>query len=500
MAKEELQARAVELTVEKKAENKVSRKDVEIGTTGLIEYGGYVGEEWLAELRGRQGMRNYREMQDMDSTIGASLYLIKTFLKIAPWTAKPADESDEAKEWAAFLTECIGDMQGTWPNFISEASSMFTFGWSAHEKVYKRRLGYRPPHSPVPSSDYDDGRIGWKKISIRAQETLDRWQFDDAGREFIGFYQLAAPLWRDTFIPISKCVHFRTETDKNNPEGRSMLRNAFRSYFYLKRFQELEGVGAERDATGMVVMEVPYEYLLSNASAEKKSLLAKFKKMLSSMKRNQNEGVIVPSELSDKNMPTGFKLRLLTSGGSRQFDFDKVISRYQRNIAQTISTQFIFLGMNSVGSFALSSDQTNVFAQTLGALLNNIEDTFNRQAVEELMRLNGAPRELWPRWEHGDIESVNSEALIRTLKMAVDSGLINPSMPLEREIMSMLNMPFNEDEALEFDNTEAIVSERDPQDVANESMETEEEISKDFGGTPFDLVAGQGVNTLIVGV
>ena len=493
--------------IAKAKQDRVRRRDEEIGNTGLIEYGGYISEEWLNELRGRRGMRNYREMQDMDSTIGASIYLMKTFLKQVGWAATPANESDEAKEWADFLTQCIGDMEQTWPNFISEVSSFIVFGYSVHEKVYKRRLGYRPPYAKQPTSSYEDGRIGWKKISIRAQETVDRWQFDNDDRNVIGFYQQSPPRYADTFIPLSKCVHFRTETDKNNPEGRSLLRNAFRSYFYLKRFQELEGIGAERDATGMVVMEVPYEYLLSTASEAKKSLVRKFKKMLSSMKRNQNEGVLIPAEMDEKNMPTGFKLRLLSSGGGRQFDFDKVISRYQKNIAQTLATQFIFLGMDSVGSFALAAENTNVFASTIGALLVNIEETFNRQAVEELMRLNGAPRELWPRWEHGDIEKVNLKQLVETLKLATDAGLINPAPALERALLQMAEMPVPEDLGEElFDPTEAVIG--NIQDIEEEEEAANRQAAADIAkaaidgikGMPLDIIKGDGVNTLVVGV
>ena len=49
-------------------------------------------------------------------------------------------------------------------------------GWSFHEIVYKRRMGNTK--NPTTKSKYTDGLIGWKKLPIRAQETLYRWEYD----------------------------------------------------------------------------------------------------------------------------------------------------------------------------------------------------------------------------------------------------------------------------------------------------------------------------------
>ena len=54
--------------------------------------------------------------------------------------------------------------------------SFLTYGWSAHEIVYKRRAG--KSKDPRLNSKYSDGPIGWRKPD-RAQETLWEWVYDD---------------------------------------------------------------------------------------------------------------------------------------------------------------------------------------------------------------------------------------------------------------------------------------------------------------------------------
>ena len=43
---------------------------MEVGTSGLIQYGGKVQEDFLRQLQGRRGVANYREMADNDPVVG----------------------------------------------------------------------------------------------------------------------------------------------------------------------------------------------------------------------------------------------------------------------------------------------------------------------------------------------------------------------------------------------------------------------------------------------
>src|ERR1017187_5438137 len=117
------------------------------------------------------------------------------------------------------------DMSSPWEDFIAECVTQFWFGFSLFEQVYKRRQG---PDGKT-SSRFDDGLIGWRKFAPRAQESILYWIWDDEGG-LQGAVQLAAPDYHTVPIPIEKLLLFRTTSLKNNPEGRSVLRNCYRCF------------------------------------------------------------------------------------------------------------------------------------------------------------------------------------------------------------------------------------------------------------------------------
>lgn len=78
------------------------------------------------------------------------------------------------------------------------------------------------------------------------------------------------------------------------------------------------------------------------------------------IRRDEMEGVVLPD---------GYKLELLSTGGSRQFDTNAIINRYDNRIAMTVLADFIFLGHEQNGSWALSSDKTELFSMACGAFL-----------------------------------------------------------------------------------------------------------------------------------
>ena len=225
----------------------------ETGVTGLRRAGGHVHEEFLTQLAGYRAIQIYREMRENDPIIGAIFYAIDKLLRQVSWRVQPASSSLEDVRAAKFIESCMKDMSMTWEDTISEILSMLTYGFSYHEIVYKKRNGMEV--SGEARSKYSDGLIGWRKIPIRAQETRQQWEFDEAGG-IRGMTQSAAPDYTLHFIPIEKALLFRTTTNKNNPEGRSILRNAYRPWYFKRRIEEIEAIGIERDLAGFPIMYV----------------------------------------------------------------------------------------------------------------------------------------------------------------------------------------------------------------------------------------------------
>ena len=70
----------------------------EVGATGLKQYSGYINEEFLPELKGRQGTRVYREMSDNDPIIGAILFAIEMLIRNAGGRVEPASKDQQDVE------------------------------------------------------------------------------------------------------------------------------------------------------------------------------------------------------------------------------------------------------------------------------------------------------------------------------------------------------------------------------------------------------------------
>src|SRR5690554_404643 len=163
---------------------------IEIGRTGLERFGGHVYEEFLPDLTGTRAVKVYREMSENDPVVGAFLFAIDMLMRNVSWTVRPYSQRQEDLEAADFLKSCMEDMSMTWEDTISEILSMLVYGWSYHEIVYKIRAG--DSLDPSRRSRFADGRIGWRKLPIRAQESLYEWIFDEAGG-IRGMVQQAPP-------------------------------------------------------------------------------------------------------------------------------------------------------------------------------------------------------------------------------------------------------------------------------------------------------------------
>ncbi len=434
----------------------------ELGRSGLKHFSGNIYEEYLPELQGMKGVRIFQEMSENGAVIRASLFAIESLLRSVDWGVEPVSEDEADIEAAEFLESCQDDLNQTWEDFISEVLSELIYGWSFFEIVYKKRDGEKEPSTPPsdsvssdpqPSSGparskHDDGRIGWRKFGFRAQDTLYRWEIDDVGG-INGMWQYPVPGTAFStrpndvvLMPIEKSLLFRTTSVKNSPEGRSLLRGAYRAWFLAKRLEEIEAIGMERDLNGMPIAKVPMELLSESRTAEQQSTYEYIKDVITKVKRDEQAGIIWPLVYDDEGNEM-YVFELLTSGSSnRTFDTNQTIQRYQQQQAMTLLSDWLLLGHESVGSFALSSDKTEIFAVALGSILDGIEEVLNRHAVPRLFELNNFDVEEHPQFRHGDIETPDLAALSGYIQALAGSGAqFFPDMILEDRLREMADLP-----------------------------------------------------------
>jgi hypothetical protein len=206
------------------------------------------------------------------------------------------------------------------------------------------------------------------------------------------------------------------------PTHNSLLRNAYRSWYFKKRIEAIEGIGIERDLAGLPVAMVPPELLAENASADDKKMLETIKQIVTNIRRDEQEGVVWPLAYDpDAKLPI-FDLKLLSTGGRRQFDTDAIIARYDQRITMTTLADFITLGHERVGSNAMAEAKSRLFTAALRAWLGSICGVINQYAIPRLLRLNGYDVVDPPRLEHGDIERSDIDQLSNAILRIRQAG------------------------------------------------------------------------------
>lgn len=404
----------------------------EIGNTGLRRFSGYVSEDYDPNLNGYKAAAAFDEMRRNDPDVAAVLSAIEFIIHSVDWTVAPGGDTQADLDAAEFLRECMEDIDISWHDLISDICSMFPFGWALFEIVYKQRNGMNP-YGGEQKSMYDDGRVGWGKISLRGQESLQRWEFEDNG-DIKGMWQRViwspakppskssdAPLGGDYFIPMDKAVLFRVRREKNNPEGWSILRPAYRPYFIKKNIEEIEVQGAEKDMVGTLVIRMP-----ANGTAQDRAVAIT---MLEDYHSGDQTGILLPRTVNDPELlDLDWQAELMKSPGSKVVDTDKIINRCSVMITRSSLAQFLTLGQNKAGgSRALGTSMMDLFNVSVVGHLDNIESTINRFMVRKLFEMNEFPgMTKLPSIQHSNVGEMTLAEFIDSV-----SKLHNTGFPLD---------------------------------------------------------------------
>jgi hypothetical protein len=378
-----------------------------LGVAGDNTYNGQIrADEFLPELRGKKAIRKYAEMRNNDSTIGAVMYATEQVLRDVKLHVKPANDTPAAKAEAEFVKSVLDDMDHTLDDHVSEALSFLSYGFAWFEVVYKRREGMQTTN-PKKRSKFDDGRIGVRKIAIRAPWTVNKFDVDRVSGDVLGLFQDVGNFNGTHYIPVNKSLYYRTTNLNGDPSGRSVLRNAYTSYEYLNNLQSIEAIAVERELAGIPVARIPAEYLSNDASSAQAGFVNNLRQILRDVKFNEQGYIILPSDTyPDKDgAPTNVRLvdvELMASNGKRNIDIDPIVKRYQHDIARSVLSEFLLLGSQG-GSYALSKSKTDLFLRALESYIQSIVDVLNKQLVERLWELNGLNYDLMPRIEAGDV-------------------------------------------------------------------------------------------------
>ena len=416
----------------------------ELGGTGLRNVHGNIDEEIVRDLQWPNSVRVYK-MMETDALISGALFAIKQFIRSAEWKVeeyKGPDAPSDSKEQRRFLEECLEDLRKSWGDYLTDILSFLPYGFSVHEIVYKKRLGMNPPGNRERSK-YNDAKIGWAGFPIRSQDSIDEFETSPRG-ELINVHQ--KDYWNkiDVKIPYDKFLLFRTSSYKDNPYGQSVLRGAYRAYYFRKNLEVMESVGVERNLQGIPIIRVPHELLAADADDNAKQLRHMYETMGKLLKKNDQSYVMLPSDIyGDGQNGSGqriYDIELMKSDGSNLAAISPLIERWDRRILQSCLADVLLVGGQSVGSYSLASTKADMFRNAIETYLDTIADEFNERAIPKLWEFNGWDSSKTPRLKHTGIEKIDVTPLADLLKKAGEAGFLSPDENIENYLRDIIGV------------------------------------------------------------
>ena len=192
-----------------------------------------------------------------------------------------------------------------------------------------------------------------------------------------------------TVIPIEESILFQDRhRQRATPRSWSLLRAAYRSWYFKFRRDEFEAIGVERDLAGMPA-QVPADYLNAAPTTPRGKTVEAFKKMVRGVRRDENEVWCCPEQWDPDTKQQLFDFELMSSGGTRQFDTNSIIQRYEQRILMSVLADF------HPGPAATRTPAPTACTPARPASSGcaerhhqTIADTLNRYAVPRLFELN----------------------------------------------------------------------------------------------------------------
>lgn len=407
-----------------------------LGSIGLKKAGEFLLDEELQEnLKFPRSIRTFDRMES-DPLVSGSLALFKQFIRSTQILVEAkggVKATESAKEKAELTRQALFEnMERSFDEVITDAISFIKYGFSFL----------------APSFYIRKGLITWKDFSARPQSTIRGFDFDEQTGSIKTVHQ-----WKPADvmlnkinsstgyfeIPYKKLLHFRSDSEKNNPIGRSVLKNAYYAWFFKHNLQEVEAIGMEKNLEGVPVFYLPSQVMMADEeeSPEYAAQFEELQRTAANLRRNEQAAIFLPSDREDGNKI--YEMELLTADSKIAADIAKAIERYDYRIVQSLSTDFMMMGATSSGSFALSDNKLNTLTQSLEAYLKVIVDQFNRKAIPEFYRLNNWSEEDMCHLTYKPINSATLTEMADALKKV--EGFITPDITLENHIRKELGAP-----------------------------------------------------------
>lgn len=363
--------------------------------------------EHVPELRERRGLRTFYDMSRSDGAVRSALRQIKTPIQGAEWYVEPASDSKIDENIAKFIEKNLfEELDTTWERFVEDCLRCIDYGFFAFEKVYK--------------FDYEDGKIKFARFAPLHPLDIQSWDYNVYG-EIQGLTM--EPINGHDFtkdpvkISFDKLLMMVFEMEGGDLRGTSILRTAFKHWYYKDTLYKIDAIQKERHGIGVPVIVMPLGFTSED------------KVLANDLGRN-----LRTNERAYITIPNNWEVYFAKLEG-QPVDPIPSIEHHDKKIYEAVLASFM-------GSDELSTEALDTFYKSTRYIARTVAATINRWAIRDLVDMNFMRKGGYPKLcvrRMGEWEDTRTQTF--ALRNLVGAKIITPDDPMEIAIRKQLSLP-----------------------------------------------------------
>lgn len=388
-------------------------EEVELGASGTVIHSGYITNDYISDLSHPQSVSTYDQMRKSDATVQAVLKVNKLPILGSDFYIDIEGDDKKSVEIKEFISDAMFNKIKFKTSFLPQALLMFDFGFMCFEKVFALD---------------ENNKYYYKTLAPRLPVSLDKWKQTE-GDEEAGMFQSGYKnddYISSNLIPSWKLVRFALNQEGDNYEGTSLLRSAYKSWYYKSNLEKIGAIAAERGSAGLPLLEQDKDGRpMDEAESEKMN------EIMENVRSNASSYITTPA---------GYKFSFATPGGA--FDFHPQLHYHDRQIAESVLAQFIKTGgAGSSGGYAQNKIDIQLFLLSLTQYANYICGRIDELMIKELVDLNFDNVEFYPKMKFKPIELRDMTTFSESLEKLVNSGTLTADVDVENLVRGEMGLP-----------------------------------------------------------
>lgn len=409
-------ARPTAVTTATPAKNAATTRppEGEIGAPGTSIAGGWMThQDYNPDLQAPELYEKYDRMRLNDGQVGAALAVVKLPILRAHWEVEPASDSAEDVAIAEFCERDLRNMTTSFAATLRQILLYLDYGSMLFEKVWEVR---------------DDGMVHLRKLAPRLPRTILRWRADEHGG-FAGVQQgaMSATGFKVVDIPPEKLLLFVNELEGSNFRGISVLRRAYKHYFYKDGMYRIDAIANEKRTIGVDIG------VIKGGTQNKGELKASLERALMTLHAHEKQYIVVDEENYDYRLETGG-----ARGNANAIMAS--IEHHDLHILRAVIAEFVAMGSGSTGSLAMHKDKTGFFLMALEATSDNVAEVMTTHLLKPWVDYNWRVK-AYPRMKYSRLDTRNAGEIAEALQKLISVRAVTPGEDTERELRVLLDLP-----------------------------------------------------------